>query len=109
MAIAPAVWVGDAQHERHLDEWPGDEKLAEINKRFGVKAPKSIIIETDVIATAWNRETLGSDVLNRIVKLNCGHMVITKNAKKVHCGACQAMIDRGADWDLFVTERGMEV
>ncbi len=87
--------------ERNRELWPGDEKLAALNKKFGIKAPTERIIRTDIIATAFNRERLLPRG-ERIVDLACGHFVVAKIVQnRKRCYLCQDMFDRGADYDLF--------
>lgn len=94
------VWCFDDE-QNHLAEWPGDPALAEINQKISAKAPKSRILHTDILATAYNIEQLEINDLERIVDLDCSHKVVTKNFKTCHCPICQAMVDRGADFDSF--------
>jgi hypothetical protein len=81
------------------ERWPGDPVLATVMK--GAKAPVELIVRTDWLATAVNRERLGEDMRRRIVDLACGHKAVTVNVKTCKCKACHAMILRGADYDKF--------
>lgn len=77
----------------------GDTELAMTMRRMKVAVPVEVIVETDWLATAVNRETLGKD--ERVVILACGHYVVTANRKKVPCTKCHEMILNGEDYDLF--------
>ncbi len=80
--------------------WPGDEILAASNKRFGLKAPLERIVATDWVTTALNRDKIGE--FQVVVDLACGHsQVVSMRRRNVRCKICQAMIDRGADYEAF--------
>lgn len=100
MIVAEPVWTDD-DAEYFWNKWPGDTSLAEVNKRFNVKAPLERIVETNILMTALNQGKLDIKNLERVVDLACGHRVLTKNTKKCRCGVCQEMLDRGCDYDLF--------
>jgi hypothetical protein len=52
------------------------------------------IVETDYIATAFNRERLGPNMIRRIVKLECSHRAITSNSGAMKCPRCNEMLKR---------------
>lgn len=79
----------------------GDPELAATMRRLKVKAPVERIVRTDFIATAHNREKLGSDMCRRIVDLECGHKEVTRNARSCRCSTCHKMILDGEDYDAF--------
>jgi hypothetical protein len=94
------------QIEQNLADWPGDPELADLLRKYGPnKVDPWPIRETDMLATAFNRSIL--KLGERIVILKCGHRAVTKNRKSCHCSVCQAMVDRGADFDLFLRESGL--
>lgn len=69
-------------------------------------SPAERIVETDILATAYNREKLGPSMVRRIVVLACGHRAITRNAKTMVCPRCTEMVRRSIetgeeDWDGF--------
>lgn len=55
------------------------------------------IVETDWIATAFNREQLGADCVKRIVALACGHRAVTRNAASMTCPRCTEMLRRSIE------------
>jgi hypothetical protein len=55
------------------------------------------IVETDHIATAFNRQRLGGSMSRRIVVLACGHRAITRNAKDMACQRCTEMLRRSVE------------
>lgn len=55
------------------------------------------IVETDHIATAFNREKLGASMSRRIVRLDCGHRAITRNAGAMVCPRCTEMLRRSVE------------
>jgi hypothetical protein len=83
----------------------GDPKLAKIMRDMKVPAPVERIVRTDLFATAFNREKLGSDMCKRIVDLECGHQAVTRNAKTCKCTACHEMILNGEDYEAFRNRR----
>lgn len=94
------VWIQD-EYDQHLANWPGDPTLAEINRSVSVKPPKSRIVETNILATSYNLDRLDLSALERIVNLDCGHLVVTRNHLHCICPVCQDMIDRGADFQAY--------
>ena len=80
---------------------PRDEELAATMRKFKVKAPVEQIVRTDILATAINRQKLGSDIRKRIVDLECGHKEITTNITRAPCSQCHAMILNGEDYEAF--------
>ena len=79
----------------------GDPVLAKTMRDAGVKAPVERILRTDFLATAFNRDTLGSNMMKRIVDLECGHKAITRNVKRCKCPQCHEMILNGEDYVAF--------
>lgn len=59
-----------------------------------IETDQERIIETDHIATAFNRERLGLSMTRRIVKLACGHNAITRNSRVMRCPRCTEMLKR---------------
>lgn len=84
----------------------GDPVLAATMRRFKVKAPVERIVRTDDLATALNRDKLGSNMMKRVVDLECGHKAVTTNQKRVSCGTCHEMILNGEDYEAFRFRRG---
>ena len=80
---------------------PGDPILAAWMQANDPGAPVEKITGTDHLATAFNRDKLGPDLVNRVVDLACGHQVITRNAKRAPCPRCHRMILEGYDYDAF--------
>jgi hypothetical protein len=54
------------------------------------------IVETDMLATAFNRDR-GLGAIRRIVILECGHRVVTRNRKSAPCARCDEMLRRSID------------
>lgn len=79
----------------------GDPVLAAFMRANDAGPPVEKITRTDFMATAFNRDKLGSDPLNRIVDLECGHQVVTRNTKRAPCPRCHRMILEGYDYDAF--------
>lgn len=59
-----------------------------------IKTDAERITETDLIATAFNRDRLGASMSRRIVRLACGHTAVTRNAKSMVCPRCTEMLRR---------------
>lgn len=55
------------------------------------------IVETDYLATAFNRERLGKSMVRRIVVLACGHRAVTRNAGSMVCPRCTEMLRRSVE------------
>jgi hypothetical protein len=55
------------------------------------------IKETDYLATAFNRDRLGTSMSRRIVVLECGHRAITRNAGSMICPRCTEMLRRSIE------------
>ena len=91
---------------RTIPSVTGDPELATTMRRLGVKAPVERIIRTDFLATAFNRDKLGPNMLKRIVDLECGHREITTNAKRCKCHTCHEMILNGEDYEAFRRQEG---
>jgi len=77
----------------------GDPELAEMFERFGIRPRPSRIIETDIVATAFNREKLGK---KRVVVLSCRHRAITGNQISMTCPRCVEMMKEGLDYDAWI-------
>lgn len=80
--------------------WPGDPELAARFKALEFKAPLETILETDFFTTGASGM---NGVDQRVVILACRHTAIAERGqwKKMRCQLCQAMIDRGADYDGY--------
>ncbi len=87
--------------KRTIPPVTGDPELAATMRRAGVTAPVERIIRTDQWATAVNRDSLGQNMMNRIVELECGHREITTNTKRCNCYTCHEMILNGEDYEAF--------
>jgi len=83
----------------------GDPELAARMKVYWKKPPVERIVRTDFLATAVNREKLGTDLCKRIVDLACGHQAVTRNARTCACTACHEMILAGEDYEAFRNRR----
>lgn len=66
-------------------------------KPLWIVGDKERIVETDIIATAFNRARLGDSMSRRIVVLACGHRAITRNAKMMTCLRCTEMLRRSVE------------
>lgn len=84
---------------------PGDPELAAYMARLKPKPPVEKIVRTEWLDTAVNREKLGPSMMRRIVKLECGHQAVTKNARVAKCLACHKIIMAGQDYDAFRNHR----
>lgn len=84
----------------------GDPELAAFMRRMGVKAPVERIVETDILATAFNMDRL--KLPERIVRLACGHEIVTKNWRRAPCWKCHEMILNGEDYEAFRSGREWE-
>jgi|SRR6185295_15198583 len=88
----------------------GDPELARIMAdlwtRGVLKAPFEDIVGTDFVATGFNRAKLGSNILNRIVDLACGHKAVTTNKRRAPCDVCLLMLLNGEDYDAFRNRKG---
>lgn len=62
-----------------------------------IETDRERIIETDHLATAYNRERLGLSMTRRIVKLACGHNAITRNSGVMRCPRCTEMLKRSIE------------
>lgn len=79
----------------------GDPDLADTMRMINPPAPRERIVQTDILATVFNRDKLGPDLCRRIVILECGHRAVTRNAKSSKCNRCHRMIMEGYDYDAF--------
>lgn len=82
--------VRDPDHLKMLaDAWP--------------KPPTERIVRSELLLTAINRDTGGisKDVRVRMVKLECGHTVASRNLVRAGCPHCHEMILGGGDYDAF--------
>lgn len=80
----------------------GDPVLAETMRKAGVKAPVERIIRTDQLATCYYHvDHPERNIMLRIVDLECGHKILTKNWKRAQCHECHEMILNGEDYVLF--------
>ncbi len=79
----------------------GDPELAATMRRLKVRAPVEKIVDTDYLATALNRESIGPDLCKRVVILDCGHRIVTRNRRRAPCPTCHAMILNGEDYEAF--------
>lgn len=64
------------------------------------KTPSEKIISTDIFAMIFNAEVFAKTG-ERVVLLECGHKILTRNRDRAHCPRCQHMFDSEYDWDGF--------
>ena len=78
-----------------------------------ITTPSERIVETDLIASAFNRERLGTSMTRRIVVLACGHRAVTRNSNSMRCLRCTEMLRRSIetgeeDYDSFRHGNGLD-
>lgn len=80
----------------------GDPVLAETMRQAGVKAPVERIVSVDQFMTLFlHADRSDTDLLERVVNLECGHQAVTKNRSRVKCEKCHEMILNGEDYVAF--------
>ena len=79
----------------------GDPVLAKTMRDAGVKAPVERILRVDWLATAMACHLPSPNMLERVVELECGHLALTTNRKRVACETCHSMILNGEDYEAF--------
>ena len=80
----------------------GDPTLGELMQKAGVKAPFESIVGVDRFKTLFlHADQDASDLLERVVNLECGHQIVTKNQCRARCHECHEMIISGEDYEAF--------
>lgn len=80
-----------------------DQALAELFANEPNPIERLSLDQSEAISV-WHTGTLSVDVLlkhGRLVRLTCGHFVVTKTRHRAGCPRCGEMIRTGWDYDAF--------